>query len=65
MRKECMFSFRRPFDSGHSPQNFVHCHRCNDRTGMMIAASRMGAQGWTAEQAMKEMHSSATPLCII
>lgn len=22
----------------------------------MIAASRMGAQGWTAEQAMKEMH---------
>jgi len=65
MRKECMFSFRRPFDSGHSPQNFVHCRLCNDRTGMMIAASRMGAQGWTAEQAMKEMHSSATPLCVI
>src|SRR5438128_7753691 len=35
---------------------FVHCRRGNDRTGMMIAAYRMGAQGWTADQAMKEMH---------
>jgi len=35
---------------------FVHCRLGNDRTGMMIAAYRMGAQGWTAEQAMKEMH---------
>jgi hypothetical protein len=32
---------------------------------MMIAAYQMGAQGWTAEQADEEMHSSATPLCII
>lgn len=36
---------------------FVHCRLGNDRTGMMIAAYRMGKQGWTAEQAMKEMHS--------
>lgn len=36
---------------------FVHCRLGSDRTGMMIAAYRMGAQGWTAEQAMKEMHS--------
>jgi tyrosine-protein phosphatase SIW14 len=35
---------------------FVHCRLGNDRTGMMIAAYRMGAQGWTADQAMKEMH---------
>jgi tyrosine-protein phosphatase SIW14 len=35
---------------------FVHCRLGNDRTGMMIAAYRMGGQGWTAEQAMKEMH---------
>ena len=27
---------------------FVHCRLGNDRTGMMIAAYRMGAQGWTA-----------------
>jgi hypothetical protein len=35
---------------------FVHCRLGDDRTGMMIAAYRMGLQGWTAEQAMKEMH---------
>ncbi len=35
---------------------FVHCRLGNDRTGMMIAAYRMGALGWTAEEAMKEMH---------
>ena len=34
----------------------VHCRLGDDRTGMMIAAYRMGGQGWTAEQAMKEMH---------
>jgi tyrosine-protein phosphatase SIW14 len=36
---------------------FVHCRLGTDRTGMMIAGYRMGVQGWTAEQAMKEMHS--------
>ena len=35
---------------------FVHCRLGEDRTGMMIAAYRMGAQGWTAEEARKEMH---------
>jgi tyrosine-protein phosphatase SIW14 len=35
---------------------FVHCRLGDDRTGMMIAAYRMGAQGWTAEDAMREMH---------
>ena len=35
---------------------FVHCRLGNDRTGMMIAAYRMGLQGWTAAEAMKEMH---------
>lgn len=35
---------------------FVHCRLGDDRTGMMIAAYRMGVQGWTAKQAMKEMH---------
>jgi tyrosine-protein phosphatase SIW14 len=37
---------------------FVYCRLGDDRTGMMIAAYRMGEQGWTAEQAMKEMHAS-------
>jgi|SRR5690348_17346112 len=36
---------------------FVHCRFGEDRTGMMIAAYRMGAQGWTAKEAMQEMHA--------
>jgi tyrosine-protein phosphatase SIW14 len=35
---------------------FVHCRLGDDRTGMMIAAYRMAADGWTAKQAMQEMH---------
>jgi tyrosine-protein phosphatase SIW14 len=35
---------------------FVHCRLGDDRTGMMIAAYRMGEQGWTAKEAMQEMH---------
>jgi tyrosine-protein phosphatase SIW14 len=34
---------------------FVHCRLGDDRTGMMIAAYRMAADGWTAKQAMQEM----------
>lgn len=34
---------------------FVHCRFGDDRTGMMIAAYRMGAEGWTAQEAMQEM----------
>lgn len=34
---------------------FVHCRLGDDRTGMMIASYRMAEQGWTAQQAMKEM----------
>lgn len=36
---------------------FVHCRLGDDRTGMMVAAYRMADQGWTADEAMKEMHS--------
>lgn len=35
---------------------FVHCRLGDDRTGMMIAAYRMAFEGWTAKQALKEMH---------
>jgi protein tyrosine phosphatase (PTP) superfamily phosphohydrolase (DUF442 family) len=34
---------------------FVHCNTGIDRTGMMVAAYRIAEQGWTAEEAMKEM----------
>lgn len=34
---------------------FVHCQTGDDRTGLMIAAYRMAEEGWTAEEAKKEM----------
>ena len=34
---------------------FVHCRYGDDRTGMMIAAYRMAVEGWTPEEARKEM----------
>lgn len=37
---------------------FIHCRLGDDRTGMMIAAYRMGEQGWTAQQAWQEMKTS-------
>ncbi|HYA96717.1 MAG TPA: hypothetical protein VEH49_01380 [Methylomirabilota bacterium] len=41
---------------GHPGQKvFVHCHRGADRTGVMVAAYRISAQHWTAEQARAEM----------
>ena len=35
---------------------FVHCRYGDDRTGMMIAAYRMAEEGWSAEDARKEMN---------
>jgi protein tyrosine phosphatase (PTP) superfamily phosphohydrolase (DUF442 family) len=34
---------------------FVHCEHGVDRTGLMVAAYRMAEQGWTPEQARREM----------
>jgi tyrosine-protein phosphatase SIW14 len=36
---------------------FVHCRLGDDRTGMMVAAYRMAEEGWTADEAMREMKS--------
>lgn len=36
---------------------FVHCRYGDDRTGMMIAAYRMAVEGWTADEARKEMNA--------
>lgn len=36
---------------------FVHCRYGDDRTGMMIAAYRMAVEGWTADDARKEMNA--------
>ena len=34
---------------------FVHCRVGDDRTGMDVAAYRMAEQGWTAQEARREM----------
>lgn len=34
---------------------FVHCRLGDDRTGMAIAAYRMGLENWSADEAMREM----------
>ena len=34
---------------------FVHCRLGDDRTGMAIATYRMAEQGWSADEALKEM----------
>ncbi len=41
----------------HNPGRvvFVHCRRGAERTGIMVAAYRMAAQGWTPDQALDEM----------
>ena len=36
---------------------FVHCRLGDDRTGMAVAAYRMAKEGWSAEEAMKEMRA--------
>jgi protein tyrosine phosphatase (PTP) superfamily phosphohydrolase (DUF442 family) len=35
---------------------FVHCRLGDDRTGMAIAAYRMADEGWSADEAMREMN---------
>jgi len=34
---------------------FVHCRLGDDRTGMAVASYRMAEQGWSADEALKEM----------
>jgi protein tyrosine phosphatase (PTP) superfamily phosphohydrolase (DUF442 family) len=36
---------------------FVHCRLGDDRTGMAVAAYRMAEEGWSADEAMKEMQA--------
>jgi tyrosine-protein phosphatase SIW14 len=58
----CMFPHDRVFAKflellrdNRDKKIFVHCRYGDDRTGMMIAAYRMADEGWTPEEARKEM----------
>ena len=54
-RDEVFVKFLKLLQDNPNKKVFVHCHLGEDRTGMMIAAYRMAAQGWTADEAMLEM----------
>jgi protein tyrosine phosphatase (PTP) superfamily phosphohydrolase (DUF442 family) len=54
-RDETFARFLRLLRDNPNKKVFVHCRLGDDRTGMMIAAYRMAAEGWTADEAMVEM----------
>jgi len=54
-RDETFARFLRLLRENPNKKVFVHCRLGDDRTGMMIAAYRMAAEGWTADEAMVEM----------
>jgi protein tyrosine/serine phosphatase len=37
---------------------FLHCKHGSDRTGMLTAFYRMAREGWSADEAYKEMHDA-------
>jgi protein tyrosine phosphatase (PTP) superfamily phosphohydrolase (DUF442 family) len=62
LRWHCMFphdsvfaQFLKLLRENRDKKIFVHCRYGDDRTGMMIAAYRMADEGWTPEEARKEM----------
>jgi len=54
-RDETFARFLKLMRDNPNKKVFVHCRLGDDRTGMMIAAYRMAAEGWTADEAMIEM----------
>jgi protein tyrosine phosphatase (PTP) superfamily phosphohydrolase (DUF442 family) len=47
--------FLRVIRENQGKKVFVHCRLGDDRTGMAVAAYRMAEEGWSADEAMKEM----------
>jgi len=56
-KDEAMAKFLTVLRDNPGKKVFVHCRLGDDRTGMMIAAYRMADEGWSAEEAMKEMRA--------
>ena len=54
---EAMADFLHVLRENPNKKIFVHCELGSDRTGMSIAAYRMSVQGWSADEAMKEMQT--------
>jgi len=47
--------FLRALRENPGKKAFVHCRLGDDRTGMAVASYRMADEGWSADEAMKEM----------
>lgn len=54
-KDEPFAKFLRVLRENTGKKAFVHCRLGDDRTGMAVAAYRMAEEGWSAEEAMKEM----------
>ncbi len=56
-KDETFAKFLRVLRENPAKKTFVHCHLGVDRTGMAVASYRMAEEGWSAEEAMKEMRT--------
>ena len=54
-KDEAFAKFLRVLRENSGKKAFVHCRLGDDRTGMAVAAYRMAEEGWSADEAMKEM----------
>ena len=52
---EPFVKFLKVIEESPGKKVFVHCRLGDDRTGMAIASYRMAEEGWSADDAMKEM----------
>jgi protein tyrosine/serine phosphatase len=53
---EPFLKFLKVIEENRGKKIFVHCRLGDDRTGMAIASYRMAEQGWSPDEAMKEMN---------
>jgi tyrosine-protein phosphatase SIW14 len=56
-KDETFAKFLRVVRENPAKKMFVHCQLGVDRTGMAIASYRMAEEGWSANEAMKEMRA--------
>lgn len=56
-RDEPFARFLKVIEENPGKRIFVHCRLGDDRTGMAVAAYRMADEGWSADEAMKEMQA--------
>ena len=54
-KDEPFAKFLRVLRENPGKKAFVHCRLGADRTGMAVASYRMAEEGWSADEAMKEM----------